>query len=110
MPAAKATEVQWAGFHTLRHASRHALRHGRSVAQVAERLGHKDPGFSLPTYVHLMEQGVGGALVLDGQASAVADAEPAGQQEPSKVATQRQPKRPKASKIGDSSNITGIRD
>jgi integrase len=35
------------------------------VKQVQEWLGHSDPGFTLRTYVHLMDEGLGGAEFLD---------------------------------------------
>jgi integrase len=35
------------------------------VKQVAERLGHADPAFTLRTYVHLMDEGLGDAEFLD---------------------------------------------
>ena len=38
---------------------------GRDVAQVAAWLGHADPGFTLRTYVHLMDNGMGDAAFLD---------------------------------------------
>jgi hypothetical protein len=38
---------------------------GRSFKQVSEWLGHADPSFTLRTYVHLMDAGVGDAEFLD---------------------------------------------
>jgi hypothetical protein len=38
---------------------------GRDVKQVAAWLGHADPAFTLRTYVHLMDNGVGDADFLD---------------------------------------------
>jgi hypothetical protein len=38
---------------------------GRNVKQVAEWLGHADPAFTLRTYVHLMDDGVGDAEFFD---------------------------------------------
>ena len=35
------------------------------MKQVAEWLGHADPSFTLRTYVHLMDAGVGDAAFLD---------------------------------------------
>ena len=35
--------------------------------QVCRWLGHHDPGFTLRTYVHLLEEGVGEALDLDAE-------------------------------------------
>jgi hypothetical protein len=45
----------------------------RHVKQVADWLGHADPSFTLRTYVHLLDAGVGGADFLD---EAVYAAEP----------------------------------
>jgi len=51
----------WVGFHTLRHTCASVLLDdGRSIRQVAEWLGHTDPAFTLRTYVHLMDGGLGG--------------------------------------------------
>lgn len=36
------------------------------MKQVQEWLGHADPGFTLRTYVHLMDDGLGDANFLDG--------------------------------------------
>jgi hypothetical protein len=35
------------------------------VKQVQEWLGHADPGFTLRTYVHLLDEGLGDADFLD---------------------------------------------
>jgi hypothetical protein len=35
------------------------------VKQVQEWLGHADPGFTLRTYVHLLDEGLGDANFLD---------------------------------------------
>jgi integrase len=56
----------WVSFHTLRHTCASLLfEAGRNVKQVQEWLGHADPGFTLRTYVHLMDAGVGDAEFLD---------------------------------------------
>jgi integrase len=53
-------------FHTFRHTCASLLfEAGRNVKQVQEWLGHADPGFTLRTYVHLMDEGVGDAAFLD---------------------------------------------
>ena len=53
-------------FHTLRHTCASMLfEAGRNVKQVQEWLGHSDPSFTLRTYVHLMDAGVGDADFLD---------------------------------------------
>ena len=38
---------------------------GKNVRQVSEWLGHADPAFTMRTYVHLMDDGLGGADFLD---------------------------------------------
>jgi integrase len=38
---------------------------GRNVKQVQAWLGHADPGFTLSTYIHLMDAGKGSADFLD---------------------------------------------
>ncbi len=54
------------GFHALRHTCASMLfERGRNVRQVQEWLGHADPSFTLRTYVHLMDEGVGSGLDLD---------------------------------------------
>jgi len=53
-------------FHTFRHTCASLLfEAGRNVKQVQAWLGHADPGFTLKTYIHLMESGVGNAVFLD---------------------------------------------
>jgi Phage integrase family len=55
------------GFHAFRHTCASLLfEAGRNVKQVSAWLGHADPGFTLRTYVHLMDEGVGDAAFLDG--------------------------------------------
>ena len=55
--------MEWAGFHTFRHtvASR-LFAEGRNVVQVQGWLGHHAPSFTLDTYVHLLDGGLGGPL------------------------------------------------
>jgi hypothetical protein len=56
----------WVSFHTFRHTCASLLFDaGRNVKQVAEWLGHADPAFTLRTYVHLMDEGLGDADFLD---------------------------------------------
>ncbi|MEJ7785511.1 MAG: tyrosine-type recombinase/integrase [Solirubrobacteraceae bacterium] len=58
--------VPWIGFHTFRHTCASLLfEHGRNIKQVAGWLGHSDPAFTLRTYVHLMDEGIGDAAFLD---------------------------------------------
>ena len=50
-------------FHTFRHTCASLLfEAGRNVKQVQEWLGHHKPSFTLDTYVHLMDAGVGAGL------------------------------------------------
>jgi integrase len=59
------SDLTWAGFHTFRHTCASLLfAQGRNIRQVQEWLGHHGPGFTLRTYVHLLEDGIGGPLVL----------------------------------------------
>jgi hypothetical protein len=52
----------WVTFHTFRHPCA-SLRfsEGRNIKQVQKWLGHADPSFTLKTYVHLMDEGIGDA-------------------------------------------------
>ena len=66
-PAAKRAGVPWAGFHTFRHTCASLLfEGGKDIKQVSEWLGHADPAFTLRTYVHLLDGGLGGVDFLDG--------------------------------------------
>lgn len=64
--------MPWVTFHTFRHTCASLLfAAGRNVKQVQEWLGPADPGFTLRTYVHLQDEGVGDAAFMD-EAVAVA--------------------------------------
>jgi integrase len=53
-------------FHTFRHTCASLLfEAGRNVKQVQEWLGHATPSFTLETYVHLMDEGIGDAAFMD---------------------------------------------
>lgn len=53
-------------FHTFRHTCASLLfEAGRNVKQVQAWLGHADPSFTLKTYIHLMDEGLGGAEFFD---------------------------------------------
>jgi integrase len=59
-------------FHSFRHTRASLLfDQGRNVKQVQEWLGHADPAFTLRTYVHLIDDGVGAADFLDAAVFAV---------------------------------------
>jgi integrase len=71
-PATKPLGLHWVTFHTFRHTRASILFQskatgggGKDVKQVQEWLGHADPGFTLRTYVHLMDEGLGDADFLD---------------------------------------------
>jgi integrase len=65
-PTARAAGVPWAGFHTFRHTCASILfASGKNPKQVQMWLGHSDPGFTLRTYVHLIDDGLGDADFLD---------------------------------------------
>lgn len=50
---AKAAEVEGIGFHVLRHSQGSWLSAaGESATDIAARLGHRDPSFTLRTYIH----------------------------------------------------------
>lgn len=50
-------------FHAFRHTCASLLFDDeRNIKQVQEWLGHADPGFTLRTYVHLLDAGVRGGL------------------------------------------------
>ena len=58
-------------YHVFRHTCASLLfEEGRNVKQVADWLGHADPGFTLRTYVHLLDAGVGKGLEIDFQVKA----------------------------------------
>jgi integrase len=56
----------WPSFHALRHTCASLLfEGGTNVKQVQEWLGHAAPAFTLRTYVHLLDGGLGDADFLD---------------------------------------------
>ena len=58
--------MEWVTFHTFRHTCASLLfEAGRDVKQVSVWLGHADPAFTLRTYVHLMDAGIGDADFMD---------------------------------------------
>ena len=66
VPAARKAGLTWVTFHSFRHTCASLLfEAGRDVKQVASWLGHADPAFTLRTYVHLMDEGIGDADFLD---------------------------------------------
>ena len=56
----------WVSFHTFRHTCASLLfEGGKNIKQVSRWLGHADPAFTLRTYVHLMDDGLGEVGFLD---------------------------------------------
>ncbi len=68
MPAARKAGVPWAGFHAFRHtfASMH-IEAGTNVVRLSRLLGHHAPAFTLDTYAHLLDDGMGEPLDLHGE-------------------------------------------
>lgn len=65
-PAVTDLGLGWVSFHSLRHTCASLLfEQGRNVRQVAEWLGHADPAYTLRTYIHLLDDGLGDAAFLD---------------------------------------------
>ena len=53
-------------FHTFRHTCASLLFEAvRNLKQVSTWLGHSDAAFTLRTYVHLMDEGIGKAAFMD---------------------------------------------
>lgn len=64
-PTAEEAGVPWAAFHTFRHTCATMLfAQGRNAVQVQRWLGHHSPAFTLATYVHLLDEDLGGPLNL----------------------------------------------
>jgi integrase len=65
-PARTLVGMPWVSFHTFRHTCASLLfANGKDIKQIQTWLGHADAGFTLRTYVHLLEEGVGSADFLD---------------------------------------------
>jgi integrase len=57
-PAIKSIGLGWVSFHTFRHTCASLLfAGGKDVKQIQGWLGHADPGFTLRTYVRLLDDG-----------------------------------------------------
>lgn len=65
-PARELVGMPWVSFHTFRHTCASLLfANGKDIKQIQTWLGHADAGFTLRTYIHLLEEGVGSADFLD---------------------------------------------
>lgn len=72
-PTAERAGLGPLGFHVFRHTCASLLFDaGRNIKQIQEWLGHHDPGFTLSTYVHLIDRGLGDADFFDGAVIPVA--------------------------------------
>jgi integrase len=66
IPTRSVLGMEWVTFHTFRHTCASLLfARGRNIKQVSDWLGHADPAFTLRTYVHLLDAGVGDADFFD---------------------------------------------
>ncbi|MGI8731099.1 MAG: tyrosine-type recombinase/integrase [Solirubrobacteraceae bacterium] len=67
-PATEEAGAAWAGFHAFRHtfASMHIER-GTNIVRLSRLLGHHKASFTLDVYAHLLDDGLGDALDLDGE-------------------------------------------
>lgn len=64
-PAAGEADVSWIGFHTFRHTCASLLfASGKNPKQIQRWLGHHSAAFTLDTYAHLLDEGLGEALNL----------------------------------------------
>ena len=70
-PAAEEADAAWAGFHAFRHtfASIHIER-GTNIVRLSRLLGHHKASFTLDVYAHMLDDGWGEALDLDGELAA----------------------------------------
>ena len=65
-PAAANEGLEWIGFHTFRHTCAAILfASGKTPLQVSRWLGHADPAFTMRTYAHLIEPGLGTAEIFN---------------------------------------------
>lgn len=65
-PIVEEIGAEWASFHTFRHTCASILfERGANAKQVQRWLGHHSASFTLDTYIHLLDDGVGEALDID---------------------------------------------
>jgi integrase len=65
-PARDLVGMRWVSFHAFRHTCASLLfANGKNIKQIQTWLGHADPAFTLRTYIHLLDDGVGSADFLD---------------------------------------------
>jgi integrase len=70
-PATSEADVSWAGFHAFRHtfASLHIER-GTNIVRLSRLLGHHKASFTLDVYAHLLDDGLGDPLSIEGELAA----------------------------------------
>ncbi len=91
-PAAEEAGVAWAGFHTFRHTCASILfERGRNAKQVQQWLGHHAASFTLDTYTHLLDGGLGEGISLDAELARRPQAIQAGDPPSKIVPPNRQP-------------------
>jgi integrase len=67
-PAAEEVGAAWAGFHSFRHTCASILfERGKNAKQVQRWLGHHAASFTIDTYTHLLDDGVGEGIELDAE-------------------------------------------
>lgn len=82
-PARALVGMPWVSFHNFRHTCASLLfANGKNLKQIQVWLGHADPGFTLRTYIHLLDDGVGSADFLDDEVEAGHGPWSTGTQEP----------------------------
>ena len=65
-PLVEEVGAGWASFHTFRHTCASLLfKRGANAKQVQRWLGHHSAAFTLDTYIHLLDDGVGAPLDID---------------------------------------------
>jgi hypothetical protein len=65
-PAVRKAGLPWVSAHTFRHTAGSLLfEAGKNPKQVQEWLGHHDAAYTLNTYVHILDGGLGDADFLD---------------------------------------------
>ena len=65
-PARDLVQMPWVSFHAFRPTCASLLfANGKNIKQIQTWLGHADPAFTLRTYIHLLDDGVGSADFLD---------------------------------------------
>jgi integrase len=76
-PRGRLLTVSRVSFHTFRHTCASLLfEGGKNIKQVSRWLGHADPAFTLRTYVHMLDDGLGEVSFLDAATAPNSNAAP----------------------------------